>query len=77
MTMRVETQISKAICAVENGMTYPQACFKFHIPKSTLFNRVHKSKLIKADLRPQPALNASEEQLIVNLLLRFEDRRIL
>ena len=73
---RRENQISKAICAVKNGMSYRQACLKFHIPKSTLFDRVHKSKLVKVGLRRQPALNPYEEQLTVNLLLRFADRGI-
>ena len=66
--MRVETpshqrenQISKAMCADENVMTYRQARVKFHMPKSTVFDSVRRSKLIKAYLHWQPALNASEE----------------
>lgn len=70
---RRERKISLTLDAVSSGMTYRCAQATFHIPKSTAWER--KQKASQPDLRSRRyILTENEEQLILDLLLRFAER---
>ena len=64
---RRERQIILAIKDVQNGTTYRSVARKQHIPKSTLWNRVHRFSVPKAQ-KERTELTSEEEQQILSMI---------
>ena len=65
---RREKQIERGVQAVRSGMTYRAAAIKYHIPKSTIWNRM-KCSLDSSDKKVGTASSNEEEARIVEVLL--------
>ncbi len=72
---RRERQLRRVMDAINRGTSYRDAENKFHILKSNAWDRLHASP--RDPTRPtRTAPTRSEEQLIVDLILRFNDRKV-
>ena len=63
--------ISRAITAVKNGMSYRSAAHKFRVAKSTICDRVHR--VTHPYYVGKTALKPEEEEMILDLILRYSD----
>ena len=72
---RRERKINRVLYAVRNGMTYHEAERKFHIPKSTAWNRLNCTYADSIHSR-RFALTLEEESLLVDFIIRYADRTV-
>ena len=70
---RIQSRIYRAETAIRNeGLSYRTTAARFHVPKSTRFDRVKYKRGISRMGRPS-LLSEAEEQSIIEMLLHFAD----
>jgi len=74
-TRRREGAISRSVAAVCSGSSYRKSGAKYRIPKSTIWDRKHRTAQPTTRSR-KFALSEDEEKIILQLILRFADRGI-